>query len=216
MDGHLEAARVLDAPQVEDLGAAGGHLEHLVVGDAVDLVRRGDDARVGGEDPVDVGVDLAHVGFEGRGQRDGGRVRPAAAEGGDLLGSLADALEAGDDHDVLLAERLGDAAGRDVDDLGLAVGGVGDDPGLAPREGAHAVTEVGDGHRDERHRDALPRRQQHVHLTRGRDGADLLGEVEQLVGAVTHGRDDDADVVAGLLGLDDAVRHSLDALGIAE
>ena len=34
VDGHVVAAGVLDAPQVQDLGAAGGHLEHLLVGDA--------------------------------------------------------------------------------------------------------------------------------------------------------------------------------------
>ena len=60
----------------------------------------GHDARVGGEHAVDVGVDLADVGAERGRQRDGGGVRAAAAERGDVLRVLADALEAGDDRDV--------------------------------------------------------------------------------------------------------------------
>ena len=99
----------------------GGQLEHLLVGDAVDLAGSRDDSRVGGEDPVDVGVDLADLGVERGGERDGGRVGAAAAQGGDLLGVLADALEPGDDDDVPLVEGVGDAARGDVDDPRLAV-----------------------------------------------------------------------------------------------
>jgi hypothetical protein len=76
---------------VEDLGAAGGQLEHLLVGDAVELAGAGDDARVGGEDAVDVGVDLADLGVERGREGDRRGVRAAAAEGGDLLGVLGDA-----------------------------------------------------------------------------------------------------------------------------
>ena len=43
------------------------------------------------------------------------------------------ALEAGDDRDLAVGERLADAVALDLEDLGLAVGGVGDDPGLASR-----------------------------------------------------------------------------------
>ena len=99
MDGHVVAAGVLDAPQVQDLGAAGRHLQHLLGGDAVELAGRRDDPRVGGEDAVDVAVDLADVGAQRRGQRDRGGVGGAAAERGDVLGVLRDALEAGDDRD---------------------------------------------------------------------------------------------------------------------
>ena len=120
MDRHVVAAGVLDAPQVQDLGAAGCHLQHLLVGDARDLAGVGHDARVGGEDAVDVGVDLAHVGIERRGERDGGGVGAAATERGDVLGGLRDALEAGDDRDRTLGDGRLDAAGGDVDDLGAA------------------------------------------------------------------------------------------------
>ena len=103
VDRDVVAAGVLHAPQVQDLGAAGGELEHLLVGDPVELAGGRDDPRVGGEDAVDVGVDLADVGLQRRGQRHRGGVGAAATEGGDLLGVLADALEAGHDHDVAVA-----------------------------------------------------------------------------------------------------------------
>ena len=106
MDRDAVAAAVLHAPQVQDLRAARGELEHLLVGDLVELAGAGHDPRVGGEDAVDVGVDLADVGLERRGQRHGGGVGAAAAEGGDLLGVGGDALEAGDDDDVALADGL--------------------------------------------------------------------------------------------------------------
>ena len=70
MDRHVVAAGVLDAPQVQDLGAGGRHLEHLLGGDPVELAGGRHDPRVGGEDAVDVAVDLADVGTERGGQRD--------------------------------------------------------------------------------------------------------------------------------------------------
>ena len=104
MDGHVVAAGVLDAAQVQDLGARGGHLQHLLGGDAVELAGGRHDPRVGGEDAVDVAVDLAHVGAERGGERDRGGVGGAAAERGDVLGVLGDALEAGHDRDRAVAD----------------------------------------------------------------------------------------------------------------
>ena len=121
MHRNAVATGVFHAAQHQHLGAARRHLEHLLVADRVQPARVGHDPRVGGEDAVDVGVDLADVGIERRGQRDGGGVRAAAAERGDVLGVLADALEAGDQHDVALVERGADPARGDVDDPGVAV-----------------------------------------------------------------------------------------------
>ena len=121
MDRHAVAAAVLDAAQVQDLGAAGRQLEHLLVGDRVEAAGVGHDARVGGEDAVDIGVDLADVGIHRGGERDGGRVGAAAAERGDVLGVRADALEAGDDRDVARDRAPTRIRRRDVDDARLAV-----------------------------------------------------------------------------------------------
>src|SRR5205823_5861789 len=135
VDRDVVAAGVLHAAQVQDLGATGGELQHLLVGDRVELPGAGHNPWVGGEHAVDVGVDLAHVGVQGRGQGDGGGVGAPAAERGDLLRVLADALEPGDDHDVTLVDGRRDASRGDVDDLGLAVHRVGDHPGLGAGEG---------------------------------------------------------------------------------
>ena len=127
MDRHVVAAGVLDAAQVEDLRAGGRHLQHLLGGDVVELAGGRHEPRVGGEDAVDVGVDLADLGAERGGERHRGGVGAAAAERGDLLGVLADALEAGHDRDRAVVDRLGSIRpGRDVDDLGPAVRRVGD------------------------------------------------------------------------------------------
>ena len=71
-----------------------------------------------------------------------------------------------------------------------------------------------DGHRDQRVGDALTRGEQHVHFARGRGRADLSGQVEQVIGGVAHGGDDHDDVVALLLGLDDALSDATDPLGV--
>ena len=93
----------------------------------------GNDAGVGAEDPGDVGVDLALVGAERRGERDRRRVRATSAEGRDVVVGR-DALEAGDDrHDPRL-ERLDEAMRPDLDDARLGVRRVGDDPRLAAGE----------------------------------------------------------------------------------
>ncbi len=82
---HVVAPGVLHAPQVQDVRAAGGQLEHLLVGDVRQLPRGRHDAGVGAEDAVDVGVDLADLGAQRCGERDGRRVGPAAAERGDVI-----------------------------------------------------------------------------------------------------------------------------------
>src|SRR5664280_1787856 len=115
VDGDAVLARVLDGAQGEHLRSRRGHLEHLVVGDAVDLAGLGHEARIGGVDAVDVGVDLAHVGAERVCQRHGRGVRAAAAERGDVA-VRAHALEAGDEHDLALAHGLADARRVDVED----------------------------------------------------------------------------------------------------
>ena len=100
MDRHVVAAGVLDAAQVQDLGARRRPSRASPRRRPRSSLRAvGHDPRVGGEDAVDVGVDLADLGPERGGQRHRGGVGAAAAERGDVLGVLADALEAGHDRD---------------------------------------------------------------------------------------------------------------------
>ena len=214
MEPHIVTARDLDRARGEDARARGRHLEHLVEADAGQLARVRDEPRVGRVDASDVGVDLAEVRAERGGERDGGRVGAAAAERRHLEGGR-DALEAGDEHDRALVERLVDPAGANLDDLRLAVDGVGDDPRLRAGERDRLVAEILDHHRRERARDPLADRDEHVQLPRMRRRRDLVGEVEQLVRRVAHRREDADDAMPFLACGDEPRRDALQLLRIA-
>ena len=153
--------------------------------------------------------------MQGRGQCDGGGVRAAAAQRGDVLAVLADPLEAGDENDLPLVERRAQPAGGDVDDLGVAMGAGGDDAGLRAGERAGLGAERLDRHGHQRVGDPFPGGQQHVEFPRRRRWGHLPGQVEQFVGGVAHRRDDDDHIIALSLGLDDALGDATDALGVA-
>ena len=169
VEPYIVAARDLDRAGGEHACARGRHLQHLVEADPRQLPRARDEARVGGVHTADVRVDLAEVRTQGGGERHGGGVRAPAAERRHLEGRR-DALEPGDEHDPALVERLVDPARADLDDLGLAVHGVGDDPGLRAGERDRLVAEVVDDHRGQRARDPLSHRDEHVELARVRRG----------------------------------------------
>ena len=169
---------------------------------------------IGTEDPVHVGVDLAHVGVQRRGQRDRGGVRAAAAQRGDVAGVLADSLESGHQHDPALVQGCLQPGRGDIDDLGFAVGTGRDDPGLRAGERAGLGAQRLDGHRDQRVGDPFAGGQQHVQFARRRGRAHLLGQIQQVVGGVAHRGDDHDDVVALLFGLDDAFGDATDPVGV--
>ena len=62
--------------------------------------------------------------------------------------------------------------------------------------------------------DLLAGGQEHVHLACGRMLADFLGELDQFVGGVAAGADNDDDLVAGFLGADRFASGVHDALGV--
>src|SRR5690606_32728427 len=70
-----------------------------------------------------------------------------------------------------------------------------------------------DGHGQQRTRHLLARGQQHVHFPAGRRVADLMGQGDQLVGGVAHGRYHRHHVVAGPFRGDDAPRYRFNPLG---
>ena len=67
-----------------------------------------------------------------------------------------------------------------------------------------------------RHGDSLSRSEKHVHLTGGRVRSDTLGEFDQLIGGVSHGRDHDDYLIALLARLDHPVGHGVDPLGVGD
>ena len=214
MDGDGITPCVLHAAQHQDLRTACRHFQHFLVADPRDAPRAGHDPRIGGEHPVHVGVDLADVRAKRGGERDRRRVGGAPAKRRDVLGVLRHALEAGHDGDRASVKRCLDPAGRHVDDAGLAVRGVGDHAGLGAGERAAFQAEIGDGHRQQRHRYPLSGGKEHVQLAPGRQRAHLVGQVAQLIGGVAHGRHHHDHRMAGLARRDDALGHALDAVGV--
>ena len=158
---------------------------------------------------------LAPAGAQGGGKGDSRQVRASPAQRGDVE-RRRDALEAGDQDDPVLVERLVDPAGANVDDLRLAVSGVRDDPGLRPGQRDRLVAEVVDRHRRERAGDPLADRDQHVELARMRGGGDLAGKRDQLVCGLSHGGEDAHDAVPGLARGDHAPGDFLDLLGVGD
>ncbi len=205
-------ASVLDGAQHQHACSGGGQLEHLLVRDRVELANARDDPRVGGEDALDVGIDLAHVCVERGCERDGRGIGAAAAERRHVAVG-GDALEAGDDRDLASLERLVHAAAPHLDDARLAVARIGHDARLRPGERHGVAAEVVDRHRDERDRDPLARCEQHVLFARVWIGRDLTRQVDQPVRRVAHRRNDHADLVARGCRLDNAERNAFDLVG---
>ena len=174
MDRDAVVARVLDAAQLQHLGAGGRHLEHLLEGDDRQLAGVGDDPRVGAEDAGDVGVDLADLGA--RAPR---RARPRSCRsrrGRAWSRPWSRSRRPGSRRRARCCPRSSaslDPVGADVDDPRLRVGGVGDDPGLRAGQRDRLVAHVPDRHRAERAGDPLAGREQHVHLARRRAVGDL-------------------------------------------
>ena len=148
---------------MHDARAQARELEHLVVADRRQPPGVRQHAWIGRVDAIDVGVDLAEVGVEHGGERDGGRIGAAAAERGDVA-VLVDALEAGGDHDRAVIEQFPHVVGRDRLDAGLRVGAIGADADLGTGQADRLVAERLDRHREEGHAHLLARREEHVHL----------------------------------------------------
>ena len=138
---------------LQHLGPERGHLQHLLVGDAVELAGLGDDARVGGVDAVDIGEDVAAVRAQGGGQRHGRGVRAAAAERGHPALRRTGPGSRPRRRPCRPRGKPRTGRGVDVQDPGLAVGAVGSEAGLPAEERPrrHADGLQGDGQQPDRH-----------------------------------------------------------------
>ena len=107
--------------------------------------------------------------------------------------------------------------GRDVDDPGLAVRGVGDDAGLRAGERPGLVAEVGDRHREQRHRDPLAGGQQHVELARPA-AAGVTCSARSISSSVVSPIAETTTTTSlpALLGGDDPLGDPLDAVGVGD
>jgi len=82
------------------------------VGDLGEPPRPRHHARIRGEDPVDIGINVAKIGPHRHRQGHGTGVGAAAAERGDAIAIGLDALKAGDDRDLPLFEAGPDLVTR--------------------------------------------------------------------------------------------------------
>ena len=165
--------------------------------------------------PGDVRVDLAGVRPQGGRQRHRGGVRAAPAERRHLA-VHGDALEPGDHRHPAGGQRRPQAVAPHLEDLGPGVGGVGDHAGLAAGVGHGVHAQVGQGHAQEGHGDALAGAQQHVDLAVGLDRAHVAGQPDQVVGGLAHGADHDHHAVPGAAGPGHVVGHGPDAVGVPD
>ena len=167
-DAHIVHHAELDRAHLHHLGAERSELQHFLEGDLVEPARARHDARVGGVDAVDVGVDVAAVGADRGRDRDRRGVRSAAAERGDAAGFLVQALEAGDDRDFLaLLEAPDQFVAVDVEDARRAMRVRGQDRQLPALPGARVDAEVLQRDREQARRSPVrrsrPRRRIRAH-----------------------------------------------------
>ena len=171
---------------MEHLGPQRGQLQHLVIGDLVQLVGGGHHAGVSRVHAVHVGVNLAQIGVERRCDGHRRRIRPPPAQGGDIV-VLVQPLEAGDDDDAPLVQLRPDALPLHPLDAGVSVAGVGAEARLPAGERHHREAHALDGHGAQGAGDLLAGGQQHVQLPLRGGGVDLGGLLNELVRRVPLG-----------------------------
>ncbi len=213
LDPHVLLHRQFHAARLQHAGADRGELQHLLVGDLIQLAGPGNDSRVGRVDAVDVGVDVAAVGLQRRRQRHRRGVGPAAAQRGDPV-VRADALEAG--HDRHLPGRHARQQRRAVDpvDPRLAVRAVRVQRDLPAGPGARIDPDLLQRDRGQPAGDLLAGRDHGVVFPRVVQRRQGLAPADQLVGDARHRRHHDRHLVPGIhLPLDPA-RHVADAVEV--
>lgn len=175
-----------DGARLHDFGARGSHFEHFVVGNFGEFACIFHDARVAGVHAIDVGEDLADVGFGGGGDGDGGEVGAAAAEGVDHA-FWGDALEACDDESFALSEEFVHEGGVDVEDATAGMGAGGLDARLATGDGYGVDAEVLECHGDEGDGLLLAGGYEDVELAFRGEFGELVGHFDEAIGDAGHG-----------------------------
>ena len=146
MNDHLVFAREFNGARLQDSCTFARKLEHIIVGNHVELARMRGNARVGRIDAVDIRIDLAHIRVETRCQSDRRRIRTTTTERSDVA-IVRETLEACDHHDRTAFELFANAIG--LNDLNLRAGEfiIGNDAGLPTGEAHSFMAERLDSHR---------------------------------------------------------------------
>ena len=169
-------------------------LQHFVIVDFIMLDSAFDDARIGGINAVDVGINTADIRPEGGGQRHCRGVRPAAADGRDVA-RRADSLKACDNDDSPRLQLGANAHRIDAFNARLAVRRIGMYSRLPPaqRNGRHPHARQHHSHQG--HGYLLAGRKQNVHFTLAGAAADFPSLLNEMIGCIPLCRYDDDHLV---------------------
>ena len=155
--------------------------------------------------------------MDGGGDRHRARIRAAAAERSDAAGRLVQALEAGDDRDLVVALHAADDLGAvDRFDAGGPVRVGRDDRDLPALPGAGGKAHFLQHHGQEAGGDLLAGGDDRVIFRAVHERGGLAAPVDELVGPPRHGRDDDGDLAARLDLALHVQRDVADALEIGD
>ena len=181
---HLLFPRQFHRAAVKHLCPQRGHFQHFVIRDLpVDTCLRHHPG-IGRAHPFYVGIDPADVGLDGGRQRHGSGVRAAPADGGDLA-FRTEPLESGHHGHLSCFQRFQHAARLHRQDPGVAVTGVGADPGLPTAQRLRGTAQGLQLHGQQRHGHLFAAGQKHVFFPWRRVTGDLTGFCQQLVGGIT-------------------------------
>ena len=172
------SSSVFDRAKVQHLCARGGEFQHFFVGDRVDSMGRWNDSRIGGEHAIHVGINLTNFGVQRGGQRHRRGVAAPTSESRNVFGIAVEPLEARDNCNRAFVQCIPNAIGCHINNSCGAVLGGRHHPRLAAGVRPRFVTKALDGHRQQRHRDSLARREQHVEFTRIRSVGDLTSQID--------------------------------------
>ena len=209
MHRHAVFFRKLDRADLQNLRAGAGELDHLIIGNLAQLARLRTDARIGGKDAFDIGVNLTSLGVEKRRQRHRAGVRAAPPQGRDVV-IFIDPLETGDDDDFAGAQGLDDLGRVDAQDARLAVGVIGLDAHLMAQIGTGRLAGLFDRQTQQRDGHLLAGGDQDIFFPLIGNRRNLLGQGDQPVGLPGHGGNHHDDIVAGAFRRRDFCRHDFD------
>ena len=187
VDGDVVRHADFGGARMQDLGAAGRHLDRLFVRQLSPVAGIRHKVRIGRQHAVDIGADFTDGGIQRRRHRRAGDVAAAAAEGRHLI-VVGHALEAGHNHDFALAQLLFDAGRVDRLNLRAVERAVGADVALCARQRdrRHTFPLQRQGERGDRH--LFAGGQQEIVIAPVRVPRHLPGERHQLIGGFTHRR----------------------------
>ena len=140
-DGHPVFASKFHRTDLQHLGAHAGHFQHFLKTDDAHAARLRNNARIGGIDAIDIGVDQTLVSLQCRSNGHRRGVTATTPQRRDIA-LIVDSLETGDDDNFASAQCGSYAFVVDLPDPRLGIGAVGMHRNLpaGKTDGRHALS----------------------------------------------------------------------------